>query len=336
MIIPAQVQRYIDRASLPLLDGSIEAVSANQIRVGLVSQVSGPDAFAVRLDAFDLHLSNVVNGTAVSTNTTTTSNDTTTTVTVSNTTVAPPGQEPPPTFLTLRVPAQTIEGRSNMTIDPQTVDVQNHTELSTFLTRAFAGSEGSVRVQGTTTARLGLLAYPVKFDKAVYFGGLQSLDGTNVTSTEAVVPADETDGSNIRGTLMVPNKSPFTLALGNTTCWVIGMMGSGMLDGYMGNTTVHDLVIHPGNQTIDYRGQLDLKAISVGMLMVPTNREVMERGLIQIAFRGNQTVVDGEHIGYLDEVLHKIDVFAEVPIEVGTKVMWGKLGSYKFDNVSDE
>lgn len=291
---------YIDNASLPVLAGSIEAVSANQVRMGLTSQVLGPSVFTVHLDPFDLNLTSlddVCNG-----STSTSCNE-------------------PTTFLSLKVPAQTIQGPSKMIIDAQTVDVQSHTELSKFLVRAFASTEGSVRVRGTTTAHLGLLSARVAFNKEVHFGGLKSLEGTNVTSTESVVPFEE-NGTNIKGTLTIVNVSPFTFFLGNMTCTLVGMMEPGLLDGYIGNSTVRNLVLQPGSQTVEYQGQLDTNMIGASMFELTSNVDVMESRLVPIAFRGNRAIVNGEHIGYLDEVLGKVDVSAKVPLQVGTEVMW--------------
>lgn len=323
------------------MNGSIEAISPDRVRVGMTSQVWGPSAFTVRLDPFDMHLSNdirdeekfqVAEVADMALNARTLGKRQDQTKSHSQLLQEEAERSLHATFLTLAVPKLVISGTSDMTIDPQIVAVENASELSTFLVRAFIGEQesgGSLRVHGSTTARLGLLSTSVKIDKVVHFSGMNHLDGTNVTHTEAVTPFAE-DGTNIHGTLLVANTSPFTLSLGNVTCTVVGMM-PGLLEGYMGNTTVNDLVIRPGNETVEYRGQLDATAMSSKMMAVPMNKDVQETGLVQIAFQGKKSVIDGEQIHYLDEVLSKLDVLAGVPIEVGTKVVWEKLSSFNGD-----
>lgn len=334
------IRGHVDRNTFPLVNGSIEAISPNQIRVAMTSQVSGPSAYTVRLDAFDLHLSNDKRDNEEEEgeqqqqqqvheapgrgpfgkrhDQTNTKNK--------NKGTHELGHD---TFLTLKVPKQTISGTSDMVIAPQIVPVENASELSTFLTRAFTGvpteGGGSLRVRGSTTARLAALSTVVQIDKVVRFGGMNQLDGTHVTNTEAVIPFAE-DGTNMQGSLMVVNTSPFTMSLGNVTCTVVGMM-PGLLEGYMGDTTVSDLVIQPGNQTLDFRGQLDVTAMSTKMMNVPMDKGVQETGLVQVAFQGNQSVVNGEQIHYLDDVLTKMYAQADVPVEVGAKVLMEKLSS---------
>lgn len=271
------------------------------------SEVNGPPPFTVRLDAFDLQLSNVVLNHSNANN----------------------KDVVHPSFLTLAVPELAVHGTTALVIENQTISVQNASELSMFLTRAFAATPkdgASLRVKGYTTAHFGVLKTAVTIDKEVHFGGVNNLAGTDVTHTEAIIPFAE-DGANIQGSLRIPNTSPFTLSLGNTTCDVVGMMGPGILDGLIGSTMVTNLVISPGNQTVVYRGQLDVGTLSDNVMGLTMNDEVTETGLVQIAFQGNNTVVDGQQIHYLDEVMRKINVLADVPFDVGSKVVFQGLQS---------
>lgn len=310
------IRSAVNNNALPLQSGSIEALSANQIRMGLTTQVNGPPAFTVHLSAWDLHLSNVAAAEEKQDG--------------NNADTAPSQQ--PPTFLTLRIPEQSFKGTADLVVEPQTQDVKNHAELAAFLARAFAGNPvdgAALRVRGSTTARVGIVKTVVTVDKTLRFAGLDNLIGTNVTNTEALPPSppalsssSSDDKSNIQGTLMIPNTSPFTLSLGTTICTLHGRMGPGLLDGYIGNTTVHDLVIRPGNQTVEYRGQLDIGSISTNMPEVVNHPEVKETGLVQIGFVGNKAIVDGEQIHYLDDVLHLLDIAADVPLAVGSTLVW--------------
>lgn len=314
--VPWAIRRQVASNELPILAGTIEPISNTHVRMGITTQTTGPSAFSVRLDGFNMSLSNIM------------ADDDWELPDLDKST------ELHPVFATLQVPAHTVSGTGNLTIADQIVEVQNATEFSTFMTRAFNGvgeKGGSLRVKGTTTAYLGKIKTKVTFkNKAVFFQGMNKLEGTAVTSTEAVIPFAD-DGSNVKGALNLVNSSPFTLSLGNMTCSVFGMMGPGLLDGYMGSTIVDDLVIRPGNQSLDYHGTLDVDVLSENSIALMMDKSVKETGLVQIAFRGNNTVVNGEQIHYLDEVLSKIDVTADVPMSVGTKIAWEALSHFNSD-----
>lgn len=284
-------------ASLPVRAGLLEAVSPTTVRMGLTTELTTPSRLAVRLDAFHLDLYN------------------------------PSAGGSPPAFVSLAVPAHALQGTSRLTVPPQNATVRDHAELSRFLARAFAAGTASggngnlsdqrvaVGVRGRSVARLGAagtLAYPVRLDKEVRFDGLDGLDGLRVevlapvSAAEAVADPALGDDTNLRGTLWLPNVSPLALGLGNVShrVEVAGVA--------VGTATIEDLRISPGNQTVAYEGQLDAAAVMANLLAVMG--AVDDTGNIELVVTGDRATVDGEHIGYLDEVLGKISVNAKLSV----------------------
>lgn len=291
----------------------MDAVSANQVRFGLTTELSVPAPFTVGLDAFTLDLYNVVDD-----------DDTTTTPGSSG---GDHGHPPPAAFVTLAVPAQTLKGTTTIEIPAQVVDVLNAAELTKFLARAFTADRDKaiVGVRGTSVARLAgatssLLRYPVDLDKAVRLDGLRGLDGLHVEELVPVAPA-EADGTSLRGSLWLPNDSVLSLGLGNVS-YDVSVAGV-----RIGETSVADLHIVPGDQTIQYGGTTDADAV------MGNARTVLESldgdGSFEFLVTGKEATVNGEHIGYLDDILSKISVKTQVDVctamaSLGQKAM-GKM-----------
>lgn len=285
--VPAIIKSTIDSAELPVHAGSMDAVSAHQVRFGLTTQLNVPAAFTVGLDAFTLDLYNV---------------DT-------------PDH---PSFVTLAVPAQTLKGTTPIDIPPQVVDVHNTAELTKFISRAFTADRGeaTIGVRGTSVARLGggggRLSYPVAIDKVVQLDGLRGLDGLHVEELVPVTPNtkqdddDDDDGTTLRGSLWLPNESVLSLGLGNVS-YDVSVAGV-----RIGETRVADLHIVPGDQRIQYGGKTDADAVMGNARTVLGSLD--EDGKFEFLVTGRESTVNGEHIGYLDDVLSKINVKTQVDI----------------------
>lgn len=281
---PHDIRYYLEGRNFTLLSGHIEAVSPTEVRLGISTQVFGPDYLTVDLDPFELRLSNV----------------------------DPNDDGPHPPFAALAMPAPTVDGPTDWVVAPQTVGVQNASELSVFLTRALTGYGPTLRLQGATNTRsVGAVNTWVTIDKEILFGGLNSLSGMNVTGTKAVAPFAQ-DSANIEGHLTISNMSPFTLSLGNVTCGIYGIPGHRIPDELIGNSTVTDLVIRPGRQEVAWRGQLNIGTTLGYVKELPAGAEAL-----QVAVRGNKAVVDGQQIHYLDELLRRIDFLTDIPRDVG-------------------
>lgn len=203
-------------------------------------------------------------------------------------------------FATLDVPAHRLKGPTPFEVPEQVVSVLDAEALQRFLSGAFDSARVSVGVRGSTVVRLGGgLAYPVTLDKMVEFGGLDGLKGVRVEELNTIVPP-EADGTGLRGSLWVPNASPLALGLGNVTYDVIA---NGIR---IGQTTIDNLRLSPGNQTVQYKGQLNTDAVLANIRKVLG--ALNEDDNLDFVVKGSHSTVNGERIGYLDEVMSKTTV----------------------------
>lgn len=262
----------------------MQPLTASTVRLGLTTELSTPAGAAVRLDPFTLELYNPGSG---------------------------------PTFATLSVPAQNLRGATPVEIPTQDVRVEDAAELAHFVSTVFAGSEGRgaavVGVRGDFVARFAASSYPVRVDKEVRFGGLRSLGGLRVEDTD-VSEDREADGTNLRGSFMVPNPSKVTVGLGNVTYDVL--VGGVRI----GQAFVDDLQLEPGNQALTFRGVSDDEAVvdNLEKLVGAMDEETSD---IQFTVVGSSSTVNGEHIPYLDDVLSRVKVASGIPFCEGVKMV---------------
>lgn len=281
VIVPNMIASTMASAAMPVKAGTLEAVSSSMVRIGLTTELNSPSGISVGLDSFPLELYN---------------SDT-------------PGQ---PAFVTLIVPAHTLNGHNTIDIPAQEVHVHSEPELRKMLVRAFNSETATVGIRGTSTAKLGAVEYPVNLNKTVELGGLRNLNGLVVESTNPLAPA-AADGSNLEGSIMLPNFSPLGLGLGNMT---LNMYAEGL---QVGTVSARDVYAKPGNQSVAYTGTLDVDTVSQNMELVL--KQAKELNGIELVIRGVQMTVDGQHVSYLDDVVQLIQVKTVVDICVAKALM---------------
>lgn len=294
------IRSTIDSAHLPIQNGTLAPISASQARLGLVTELKTPKGISVNLAAFKLELYNP--------------NSTSTFNSSSNSTFEPP------TILTLSVPEHTFKGRSALAIPPQNVTIANTTELSKFLTHAFsAHDKATIGVRAVTTAKIAASRYPVKLNKNVTFGGMRGLAGLHILSA-AAIGSEEPDAINnpattLQGSLILPNYSPLTIGLGDRVTYkVFSSVSNNSSNGdlQIGNATVPNLMLQPGNQTINFQSTANTTTImsNLEMLLNGMDKQTGELGFSVV---GDKAYVGEEHIPYLDGVMKNVKVHGGLP-----------------------
>ncbi|KAL2053437.1 hypothetical protein ABVK25_006431 [Lepraria finkii] len=135
----------------------------------------------------------------------------------------------------------------------------------------------------------------VNYDKAVTMKGLNKLTGFNVTNfTIELNP--EPDGTNMVGTVYIPNPTVMTISMGNVT-----------FDNFIastttriGTTTLTNLTLFPGNNTIPMRSQINQTLVLTQIL------ENFKDGMLPIDIVGNSSVYDGQHLVYFEKALASV------------------------------
>ncbi|KAK7740445.1 hypothetical protein SLS53_005286 [Cytospora paraplurivora] len=265
----------VTHANLPIRSGSFEAISDAQIALGLVTEIHGPSGLEVGFDPFEMNLYNEETD----------------------------GFYP---FTSVHVPAQRIYGRTDIAISKETVAVKNHTELTKWLMKAICLKQTDVSLKAETTAHIGAIKAHINITKNTSLHGLDQLSGVRIESMHLINP-EENNGNNFQGTLTLPNKSPLSLGMGNLT------LNTWSGDVLIGTATVFDVYLEPGDNTIPFTGQIFLDALLINdkdILAIQT--PTLAKGYLELGISFNSTVINGEHINYLEEALKDINTTAQL------------------------
>jgi hypothetical protein len=211
-------------------------------------------------------------------------------------------------FTKVDLPGYKLKGESAIVVKDQIVKIDNSTELVSFLRAAFLNEKVTLNVRGSTTAHLGALKADVTLDKSVEINALRELEGFGLQSARLIFPP-EADGTNIVGNLTLPNWSTLAIGLGNVT------LNAKVANLIIGKVSLFNVFVPPGNATLPYRGELFLATMLRELPTVLTSQiGPVLSGSVEIIASGNSTMVNGEHIPYLEEVLNSISLTARIPL----------------------
>lgn len=277
MIVPALAQLLVNKTGLPIYSASLKAVSNNAVIIALTTALDVPAGITVKLDPLDLWLYN---------------KDT-------------PEFTP---YTMVPLDGQSVSGHTEIIVTDKTVNVGNRSELHTWLTRTLYGKTTDISVKAHTTAHLGALHFGINLDKTVTIKGLDTLAGFKLDSASVLLPAEE-DGSNLTGNLTLPNWSDLTIGLGNLTfnVWAGELL--------IGSASIFNVLLPPGNSTLPFRGEVFIPTLLDNLLeVVGSQGAAITQGTLELGISGNKTVVDGEHITYLEDVLNGVHILSRIPI----------------------
>jgi hypothetical protein len=138
-----------------------------------------------------------------------------------------------------------------------------------------------------------------------FITGLNKLKGLNITSIKLLSGADEIlpDGSNMIGTVYVPNPSVMTLDLGNVT------MNLAIDSTPIGYALLPDLVLKPGNNTVPMQAHIQ------PLVVFDLVSRKYKNAVVPLDIVGNSSVSDGTHLMYYEEAIKSNTV--RVDLNVG-------------------
>ncbi|KAL5363594.1 hypothetical protein BJX96DRAFT_178207 [Aspergillus floccosus] len=285
VILPAIAQRLVDDAAIPIQSAEVLRPTPDTITFSLAATINVPLGLGVSVDKFNLSLFDR-------------------------------DVKPRKPYVSAELGPVYLKGKSQLTISNQTVKILDEEELTKFLSKAVYSKNFTMSAYGKTTAHLGKLKVPLTLDKDVELAGLDQLNGFSIDAASLALPPEE-DGSNLIGTATLPNHSLVTFALGNVTLDLkIG-------DIILGNGTIDNVLLRPGNNTVPLRGILDIqKAVGNIGTILAAETEALSHGNLMLSASGHSTIYDGFHIPYFEKVLNNLTVTANVPI---LKVLFGTL-----------
>lgn len=179
------------------------------------------------------------------------------------------------------------------TID-QKVVIPDLDSFTAFSVAVMQKEEVNLVVSGKTGLKLGSLPkINVTYNKNVTTKGLNALKGFNVTAIHLVLPPED-DGTNMRGTIIVPNPSVMTLYLGNVTLDL-------SVDGTsIGQSRLQNVVVSPGDNRIEMASTVN-ETIVLGLVSSPDSK--YKNGVLPIDILGNSSVYNDQELPYFSKAL---------------------------------
>ncbi|KAI1099122.1 hypothetical protein F4804DRAFT_345768 [Jackrogersella minutella] len=265
VIIPAIVQRILNNQAMAVSGGAFIAVSPEQLNVSIITSLDTP--LPASIDPVTLFLYNK-----------------------ETPTFSP--------FCNVTLPELHVDGETPVNIKNQIVTITNETELITWFANVFDQPTVTLSTRGDAKIHLGELHSNGHIDKTVTVNSLNKLDGFTIQDLQLLMPARE-NGTNIQGTLNLPNWGTLDLGIGNLSLNLF----SG--DLRLGLITVYDVYLPRGNNIRYFNGELFLDTLfqNIGTVL-STQGDALSGGNIQINATGNATVVNGRHITFIEKILN--------------------------------
>jgi hypothetical protein len=83
----------------------------------------------------------------------------------------------------------------------------------------------------------------------------------------------------------------------------------------IGQATIENVVLKPGNNSVSLRGQLDMDTVIDNLpAILSTPKSALMDGELELTASGNSTIYDGKHVAYYEKLLNKLTITTRVPI----------------------
>lgn len=178
----------------------------------------------------------------------------------------------------------------NATVGPSVVSILNSTELAQYATNVVTNENITTTLVGNPTLSLGKLPkITVNYNQSATYKGLNGLKGFNTTGLRLNLSAPAGQ-PNLRGYAYIPNPSVITVAMGNVTLSL-----STASAGIVGNATVENFTLVPGNNTLPMTAIVDQPKIISSI--------DSKTGLVTLMVKGTSCVYNGQHLSYYETAL---------------------------------
>lgn len=275
VIIPAIVQRILDNQPMNVTGGAFVALTPEKLNISITTSLDTP--LPADIDPVTLFMYN---------------KDT-------------PTFSP---FVNITLPPLHVDGETAIVLTDQTVTVTNETELISWFSNVFDQEKVTLSTRGDAAIHLGALHSNGHIEKTVEVNSLNKLKGFGIEHMQLMLPAKE-NGTNIQGTLNLPNWGALTLGIGNLS---LNLMSG---DLRIGLITIYDVYIPPGNNSRYFNGELYLDVLmqNIGTVL-QSQSDALNEGNIQIDAIGNSTVVNGQNIRFIEAILNNRRVSSTIPV----------------------
>ncbi|KAJ5749341.1 uncharacterized protein N7511_011037 [Penicillium nucicola] len=200
-----------------------------------------------------------------------------------------------------------VKGNTTLGVSDVSTPLTNLTTWVEYVHNVVFKETTPLSIKGTTNSYLGVLKSPVTMDKDVYSPVLNQFKGFSI-SDSGLIPARE-DGTNLVGNATLPNKSVLTLDIGT----IVLDVHSG--DLLIGNATLKDVTIYPGDNTFPLTGVLDLGLIikNLGKVLA-SQASALKSGNLALDTISRTVTWNGTLVPYYTDVMKQLTLTANVAI----------------------
>jgi len=182
-----------------------------------------------------------------------------------------------------------VHPQGNVSIENQVIPIANVDRLADFATAVLASQNVTTALSGNTNLHEGALpVVNIAYNPQTTFAGLNGLAGFNVTNVRVNVSAPA-GVPNLHGFAYIPNPSVMTIAMGNVTLSLATAKA-----GIVGNSTIYDMTLKPGNNTLTMTGTLNQTLIT---------ESLNKTGFVDLIITGQSAVYNGQHLTYYEKAL---------------------------------
>lgn len=137
---------------------------------------------------------------------------------------------------------------------------------------------------------------------------MNKFNGFTITDTTLLIPP-KPDGINLLGNVTLPNPTVLSFEVGTLQLDVM----SG--DLIIGNATLSDVALSPGNNTYALTGTLDLKKVIQNLgQVIRTQLPALLNGDLSLSARTTSVVWNGTQVPYYTDVLRTLTLNTKAPI----------------------
>ncbi|OGM48180.1 hypothetical protein ABOM_002085 [Aspergillus bombycis] len=222
-------------------------------------------------------------------------------------------------FAQVYIPGITVGGTAVLGVQNQTTQLNNQQWLEYVRSMIFEETV-AMSVAARVNAYLGKLKSSVVFNKEIIQKGLNSFSGFSIRDPQLLLPAAD-NGTNFIATVSLPNPSVMTLEIGTV------VLDLKISEDIIGNATLKDLIIKPGNQSSPLYGILNLERIkSNAGTIIKAQSDALENGYLLIDSVVKLVTYDGVEVPYYTEAMNNLTMTAELPlVELGLNTLGGML-----------
>jgi len=204
-------------------------------------------------------------------------------------------------FGILRIPAMHAT-RTFQTVVDQELEILDREQFIAYNKIVTQSDKFRFAMRGRTKLHLGALpVVSVDFNKAIETKGLNGFKGIGISNVNISL-AGFPDGSNMHGTINIPNQSVMTLTIGD-------MLQDIYVDGTLiGNTTINNVVLQPGDNLFQMSSITD-QAIVMKFLTGQYNN-----GILPVEARTRSITYKGVNLWYFEEAMKASPVHLDLDL----------------------